>query len=120
MKAPNTVDFDEEATSPLLKRGSCDNEKNVDAETEKSNTHADALTPVVIFSTSVSVLGSYVFGIAVGFSSPAQSAIMHDLGLSLAEYSLFSSILTVGAMFGAILSGKIADTFGRKYVSSLH
>nr|XP_027109498.1 glucose transporter type 1-like [Coffea arabica] len=115
MKAPNTVDFDEEATSPLLESGSCDTENNVDAENEKSNTPANPLTPVVIFSTSVSVLGSYVFGTAVGFSSPAQSVIMNDLGLSTAEYSLFSSILTIGAMFGAILSGKIADAIGRKY-----
>ena len=64
MKAPNTVDFDEEATSPLLESGSCDTENNVDAENEKSNTPANPLTPVVIFSTSVSVLGSYVFGTA--------------------------------------------------------
>ncbi|KAK2990543.1 hypothetical protein RJ640_019823 [Escallonia rubra] len=49
-----------------------------------------------------------------GFSSPTQTAIRQDLNLSLAEYSLFGSILTFGAMVGAITSGPIADFIGRK------
>lgn len=37
------------------------------------------------------------------------------------QYSLFGSILTIGAMIGAIASGKIADLIGRRSVSlSLH
>ncbi|XP_057499280.1 sugar transporter ERD6-like 5 [Actinidia eriantha] len=75
---------------------------------------SSSATAVVVLSTLVAVFGSFVFGSAVGFSSPAQSGIMDDLGLSLAEYSVFGSILTVGAMFGAIMSGKIADLFGRR------
>jgi SP family facilitated glucose transporter-like MFS transporter 8 len=71
-------------------------------------------TPLVVFSTLVAVSGSYVFGSAVGFSSPAQLGIMNDLGLSLAEYSVFGSILTIGAMLGAIMSGKVADLIGRR------
>lgn len=71
-------------------------------------------TAMVVISTSIAVSGSYVFGSAVGFSSPAQSGIMEELGLSLPEYSVFGSILTVGAMLGAVMSGKIADLFGRK------
>ncbi|OVA11401.1 Sugar/inositol transporter [Macleaya cordata] len=69
---------------------------------------------VVILGTFVAVSGSYVFGSAVGYSSPTQSGIMNDLGLSLAEYSLFGSILTIGAMLGAIMSGRIADLIGRR------
>ncbi|KAL1309654.1 sugar transporter ERD6-like 7 [Arachis ipaensis] len=50
-----------------------------------------------------------------GYSSPThQDAIRTDLGLSLAEYSLFGSILTFGAMIGAITAGPIADLIGRK------
>nr|XP_048324906.1 sugar transporter ERD6-like 5 isoform X2 [Ziziphus jujuba var. spinosa] len=50
----------------------------------------------------------------IGYSSPAQSGISADLGLTVAEYSLFGSILTIGAMIGAIASGKIADYLGRR------
>ncbi|KAK1403504.1 Sugar transporter ERD [Heracleum sosnowskyi] len=71
-------------------------------------------TLAVVFSTLVAVSGSFVFGSAIGFSSPAQTGIMDDLGLSLAEYSLFGSIMTLGAMLGAIMSGKLADLFGRR------
>ncbi|KAH6784881.1 Major facilitator superfamily protein [Perilla frutescens var. hirtella] len=71
-------------------------------------------TAVLVLTTFVAVSGSYVFGSAVGFSSPAQSGILNDLGLTLAEYSLFGSISTIGAMVGAVLSGKIADLLGRK------
>jgi SP family facilitated glucose transporter-like MFS transporter 8 len=32
------------------------------------------------------------------------------------QYSMFGSILTIGAMLGAITSGRIADFIGRKGV----
>ncbi|KAL8465075.1 hypothetical protein ACS0TY_034535 [Phlomoides rotata] len=36
----------------------------------------------------LSLAGSYVFGFAVGFSSPAESGILEDLGLTSAEGEL--------------------------------
>ncbi|KAK1360331.1 Sugar transporter ERD [Heracleum sosnowskyi] len=81
---------------------------------DQSFSGESSATLVVVFSTLVAVSGSYVFGSAIGFSSPAQTGIMDDLGLSLAEYSLFGSIMTIGAMLGAIMSGKLADIFGRR------
>ena len=33
------------------------------------------------------------------------------------QYSIFGSILTIGAMIGAIVSGRIADYAGRRIVS---
>ncbi|XP_065632107.1 sugar transporter ERD6-like 16 [Quercus suber] len=63
---------------------------------------------MVLLSTCVAVCGSFEFGSCVGYSAPTQSAITEDLNLSVAEYSMFGSILTIGAMFGAITSGKIA------------
>ncbi|KAF3454407.1 hypothetical protein FNV43_RR04854 [Rhamnella rubrinervis] len=75
---------------------------------------SSSATAMVVLSTLVAVCGSYVFGSAIGYSSPAQSGITDDLGLTVAEYSLFGSILTIGAMIGAIGSGKIADYLGRR------
>ncbi|KHN43255.1 Sugar transporter ERD6-like 5 [Glycine soja] len=69
---------------------------------------------ILILTTLVAVSGSYVFGSAVGYSSPAQTGIMDDLNLGVAKYSLFGSILTIGAMIGAIISGRIADYAGRR------
>ncbi|XP_062084661.1 sugar transporter ERD6-like 5 isoform X3 [Humulus lupulus] len=75
---------------------------------------SSTVTTMLVLTTLVAVSGSYVFGSAVGYSSPAQSGIVDDLGLTVAEYSLFGSILTIGAMIGAIVSGKIADYIGRR------
>nr|KAJ0203345.1 hypothetical protein LSAT_V11C500242910 [Lactuca sativa] len=85
----------------------------------RSNQSSSPATAVVVFSTLVAVCGSFVYGSAVGFSSPAQMGIMDDLGMSLEQYSVFGSILTIGAMVGAVMSGKIADQFGRKMASWL-
>ncbi|GMY27607.1 sugar transporter ERD6-like 16 [Fagus crenata] len=70
---------------------------------------------MVLLSTFVAVCGSFEFGSCVGYSAPTESAIREDLDLSLAEYSMFGSILTIGAMLGAVTSGKIADFTGRKW-----
>uniref|UniRef100_A0A5B7B0P4 Putative sugar transporter ERD6-like 16 n=2 Tax=Davidia involucrata TaxID=16924 RepID=A0A5B7B0P4_DAVIN len=69
---------------------------------------------IVLLSTFVAVCGSFEFGSCVGYSAPTQSAIREDLNLTLAQYSMFGSILTIGAMIGAITSGRIADFIGRK------
>ncbi|KAK8589321.1 hypothetical protein V6N12_023723 [Hibiscus sabdariffa] len=75
---------------------------------------ASSVTPVLFFSTFVAVCGSFCYGCSIGYSSPAKTGIMEDLGLSMPAFSVFGSILTIGAMVGAILSGKIADLIGRK------
>ncbi|KAL7239388.1 hypothetical protein ACSBR2_005320 [Camellia fascicularis] len=71
-------------------------------------------TAVLLLGTFVSVSGSFSFGSACGYSSPAESGIMEDLGLSTIEYSVFASIMTIGGMLGAVVSGKIADLIGRR------
>ncbi|KAL9265176.1 Sugar transporter ERD6-like 5-like protein [Drosera capensis] len=94
------------ATDPLLNKS--------EEEEKEAESGAAAMPTVVVMSTLVAVCGSYVFGSAVGYSSPAESGIIADLGLSVAEYSLFGSILTIGAMAGAIASGRLADIMGRR------
>ncbi|KAF7846930.1 hypothetical protein BT93_L3564 [Corymbia citriodora subsp. variegata] len=47
-----------------------------------------SVTPLVVFSTLVALCGSFVSGCASGYSSPAESGIMEDLGLSTAAVSL--------------------------------
>ncbi|KAL6324390.1 hypothetical protein AAG906_012994 [Vitis piasezkii] len=72
------------------------------------------VTAVVIISTVVAVCGSFNTGCAAGYSSPAESGIMEDLGLSVAEYSVFGSLWTAGGIVGALISGRTADLIGRR------
>ncbi|XP_039162513.1 sugar transporter ERD6-like 5 isoform X1 [Eucalyptus grandis] len=76
-----------------------------------------AVTPLVVFSTLIAVSGSFVTGCACGYSSPAESDIMDDLGLSTAAYSLFSSLLTVGSLIAALVNGRVTDLIGRRRVN---
>ncbi|CAN8244699.1 unnamed protein product [Cochlearia groenlandica] len=64
--------------------------------------------------TLVVATGSFCAGCGVGYSSVAQHGIITDLSLSVAEYSMFGSMLTLGGLIGAIFSGKISDVLGRK------
>ncbi|KAJ0824829.1 putative major facilitator, sugar transporter, major facilitator superfamily [Helianthus annuus] len=85
--------------------------KNVNSSQE---TDQNGSIKMALLSTAVAVCGSTEFGACVGFSAPTQLAICKDLNLSVAEFSLFGSIITIGAMIGAVTSGRIADTIGRK------
>ncbi|KAH9688756.1 Sugar transporter ERD6-like 5 [Citrus sinensis] len=71
-------------------------------------------TPAVIFSTLVAVCGSFAYGCAIGYSSPAESGMRADLRLSVTQYSVFGSVLTVGGIIGSLVNGKIADLVGRR------
>ncbi|KAL1074623.1 hypothetical protein V6Z11_D11G302300 [Gossypium hirsutum] len=71
-------------------------------------------TSILGLSTLTAACITFGFGCAIGYSSPTQSSIMEDLGLSVAEFSLFGSILSIGSLIGAAISGKITDLFGRK------
>ncbi|XP_021279495.1 sugar transporter ERD6-like 7 [Herrania umbratica] len=103
--------FHEEASVPLLQE-----QKNMadeeDGHTDQTSSKANFW--MVYVSTFVAVCGSFEFGSCAGYSSPTQTAIREDLSLTIAEYSVFGSILTFGAMIGAITSGPIADFIGRK------
>lgn len=73
-----------------------------------------SFTPVLFLSAIVALCGNFCFGFAAGYTSTAEFEMMEDLGMSIAAYSFFGSIMTIGAAIGAILSGKMADFVGRK------
>ncbi|KAK4850037.1 hypothetical protein QYF36_003279 [Acer negundo] len=50
----------------------------------KRSSKSSTTTAAVVFSTLVAVCGSFCHGCASGYSSPAESGIMEDLGLSVA------------------------------------
>ncbi|XP_031261574.1 sugar transporter ERD6-like 5 [Pistacia vera] len=83
---------------------------DVDCEAESES----SATFILVFSTFIAVCGSYVFGTCLGYYSPAEIGIRDDLDLSESEYALFGSIMTVGAMIGAIISGKTSEMIGRR------
>ncbi|GAY63888.1 hypothetical protein CUMW_229270 [Citrus unshiu] len=76
--------------------------------------NSSAATPVVVLSTLVAICGSFDYGCSVGYSSPAESGMRADLGLSVTEYSVFGSVLTFGGIIGSLVNGKIADLTGRR------
>ncbi|XP_010546662.1 PREDICTED: sugar transporter ERD6-like 8 [Tarenaya hassleriana] len=74
----------------------------------------DEVSWMVYVSTFIAVCGSYEFGCGVGYSAPTQFGIMEEIKLSYSEFAVFGSIVNIGAMLGAITSGKISDFVGRK------
>jgi SP family facilitated glucose transporter-like MFS transporter 8 len=109
-KAENSM-REEEIVAPLIPQ---EDKNTTYQENEAPKASRDNHQWMVYLSTFVAVCGSFSFGSCAGYSSPTQAAITEDLNLSLAEYSLFGSILTFGAMIGAVTSGPIADFVGRK------
>nr|KYP58032.1 Sugar transporter ERD6-like 16 [Cajanus cajan] len=83
-------------------------------DVESNTTVQNGSIGMVLLSTFIAVCGSFSFGTCVGYSAPTQAAIREDLNLSLAEFSMFGSLVTIGAMLGAITSGPITDFIGRK------
>ncbi|KAK4596098.1 hypothetical protein RGQ29_014242 [Quercus rubra] len=75
---------------------------------------ASGVTVVLLLSAFVTACSAFTGGFVVGYSAPAESGILADLGLSTAEYSVFGSTMTIGGMIGAVISGKLADIIGRK------
>ncbi|KAL3723833.1 hypothetical protein ACJRO7_035928 [Eucalyptus globulus] len=76
------------------------------------NLHSGSVS--VLLCVLTVALGSAQFGFSCGYSSPTEEDIESDLGLSVSQYSIFASLVNVGGMVGAVMSGQMAEHIGRK------
>ncbi|XP_010464029.1 PREDICTED: sugar transporter ERD6-like 11 [Camelina sativa] len=72
------------------------------------------VTACVILSTFVAVCSSFSYGCAAGYTSGAETAIMKELDLSMAQFAAFGSFINVGGAVGALFSGQLAVILGRR------
>nr|XP_011466339.1 PREDICTED: sugar transporter ERD6-like 3 isoform X3 [Fragaria vesca subsp. vesca] len=84
------------------------------ADQEYSSSSSSSVTSVVVLSTLVALCGSLSTGCATGYSSAAESGIVEDLDLTLAAYSVFGSIMTIGGVIGSLMNGRVTDLIGRR------
>ncbi|KAM7280741.1 hypothetical protein ACFE04_007875 [Oxalis oulophora] len=95
-----------------------DPEASLLLQTSTNDHHnSSSVTPVFVFTTFIAVCSSFCYGCALGYSSPAESGIRKELGLS---YSVFGSVLTLGALIGAIISGRLADRIGPRRLTCIN
>ncbi|GMI65246.1 hypothetical protein like AT4G04760 [Hibiscus trionum] len=96
-----------EAEALLVRGGDGD-----DAGGEHQN--SSSVTTTLVLSTIVAASIHFGHGCVIGYTAPTQSVIMEDLGLSLAQFSLFGSMSNLGSILGALASGRTTDMVGRK------
>jgi len=99
---------------PLLQHGNKNSKFRKHRNKRKKDSDAQGSAATAVFCTAIVALGPLQFGFCNGYSSPTQTGIISSLGLTVSQFSLFGSLSNVGAMVGAIVSGKIADFIGRK------
>ena len=94
---------------------------------EAGNGDADESTPMLgflsaepsndflpILLTVVSCLGSLLFGFHIGFSSPFEDAVLQTERLGKQQLDLMFSLISIGAVIGALTSGPFSASFGRR------
>jgi hypothetical protein len=69
----------------------------------------------VVVLTELVCIGALQFGFHIGFSSPAGRMIRDEAQLTSQQLDMVLSVLNVGCMVGGLISGAIANRFGRKW-----
>lgn len=64
---------------------------------------------------TVATFGGLLFGYDTGVVNGALEPLSKDLGLTSLNEGLVVASLMVGAAFGAVFAGRVADTFGRRH-----
>jgi sugar porter (SP) family MFS transporter len=74
-------------------------------------------TPKLVYAVAaVSALGGLLFGYDTGIISSALLYLREDLGLSSRQQEIVVSVILVGAMAGALISGRLSERLGRRKV----
>ncbi|XP_048325021.2 sugar transporter ESL1 isoform X3 [Ziziphus jujuba] len=85
-----------------------------EAKCKTTSQNGSPATICVVYSAMVALCGSLCIGYILGYSSPAEAGIIEDLDLSVAAYSVFGSIVTIGGLVGGLANGMIIDLLGRR------
>ena len=96
-------------------------------ESKRHQSNADEATPMLgflsatpsndffpILLTMVACLGSFAFGFHIGFSSPFEDAVQQTSRLNRQQCDLMFSLISIGAIAGALSSGPLSASFGRR------
>ena len=78
-----------------------------------ATSHPDKSLPRVI-AVAAAFLGPFIFGIALGFTSPCGAPMAADVGLSTMQRSAFASIINLGAVCSGLFGMRYVETLGRK------
>lgn len=78
--------------------------------------HSSRIPAAVYAVSAVSALGGLLFGYDTGIISGALLHLREDLGLTSREQEMVVSVILLGAMAGALVSGRLAARHGRRKV----
>ena len=104
---------------PQQSRGAGDEEKGWDGADEGtpmlgflSAEPSNDFLPTLL--TVVACLGSLCFGFHIGFSSPFEDAVLATSQLSKGQLDIMFSLISLGAVVGALTSGPFSASYGRR------
>lgn len=78
-----------------------------------ATSHLDKSIPRFL-AVAAAFLGPFIFGIALGYTSPCLAPMAADVGLSTLQRSAFASIINLGAVCSGLFGMRYVETLGRK------